>query len=261
MVNRDNWIGRRLAPLGRAVLNVFYPRVCRVCDTCLPESSSDSPYGEWLCQKCEGQLLPLEKPYCQRCGEPYAGATDRDFVCENCGDLDLVFDFAVAGYLAEGPLRELVHGFKYGKDEGLRACLGALLERALGDERLAGEDLTQWGLIPVPLHHARQREREFNQAEELCHVLSQRTAIPTWNALKRTRSTRQQASLTRKQRLDNLRGAFALRRGFGKDQLAGRRVLLVDDVLTTGSTTDACARVLKRQAGVEKVVVITVARS
>ena len=254
-------IGRGLEPLGRAVLNIFYPRVCRACDCCLPEPSGDRPYDEWLCQKCESLLLPLEKPYCQRCGEPYVGATDRDFVCENCGDLELVFDFAVAGYLTEGPLRELVHGFKYGKDEGLRACLGALLERALEDERLAGEDLRQWMLIPVPLHHAREREREFNQAEELCRILSQRTEIPTWNALKRVRSTGQQASLTRKQRLDNLRGAFALRRGFGKDRLAGSKVLLVDDVLTTGSTTDACARVLKRQAGVEKVVVITVARS
>jgi ComF family protein len=105
--------------------------------------------------------------------------------------------------------------------------------------------------------------RGFNQSWEICQRLSQMTGIPSAEVLRRTRHTGPQASLHRRQRLENLRGVFAMKRQLPwikQSQLKGRRILLVDDVLTTGATAHECARVLKRDAGVEKVVVITVAR-
>lgn len=243
-------------------LNLLYPRVCRSCDWHLAGVDPGNPLSEWFCTVCEDQLRPVREPYCARCGEAYDGALVGEFRCENCADRELAFDFAIAGYQAQGVVRNLIHQFKYSSDLSLRACLGDLLLRTLDEPRLRGEDLSQWLLIPVPLHSSRQREREFNQSEELCRCLSRRTGIPMARVLERRRSTGHQASLTRSERLANLRSAFSVPESFHKQggKLVGKRILLVDDVFTTGATTDACARVLRREAGVEKVVVITVAR-
>ena len=249
-------------PWGQALLDVLYPRTCRVCDKPLPERKAERPLGEWFCQTCEDSFTPLEPPYCKVCAEPYDGAIEGDFRCGNCADRKLAFEFAVAGYKAEGPVRELVHHFKYGKDVTLRGALGDLALRALQDPRLAEEDLSKWCLVPVPLHRVREMEREFNQSEELCQRLAKQTGMPVIHAMQRSRPTNKQSRLTRAQRLDNLKGAFTMRRAFQgeKSKLRGRCVFLVDDVFTTGATADACARVLRRQAGVQKVVVIAVAR-
>ena len=254
MTNPSRW-GYRFAPWVQALLNLLYPRTCRVCEA--PLTGRD-----WFCRSCEQAFPTLDPPFCHVCGEPYDGLMDRPFRCDNCVDRKLHFDFAVAGYRAEGEVRELIHRFKYGRDITLRAPLGKLLCRALDDPRLQAEDLSAWTLVPVPLHRTREREREFNQSHELCLQLARHTGIPVQNVMKRLRSTDRQARLTRTQRLENLRGAFAMRRGFiGKTSpLAGAKVLLVDDVFTTGATTDECARILRREAGVQKVVVIAVAR-
>lgn len=175
----------------------------------------------------------------------------------------MAFDFAIAGYKAAGPLREMIHRFKYSRDLSLRAVLANALSQALREPRLAGEDLTQWLLVPVPLFPLRLIYRGFNQSWELCRVLSQATGIPTGQVLRRTRRTAAQATLHRKQRLENMRGVFALRRPMPWRpalNLAGRSILLVDDVLTTGATAHECAKVLKQKAGAAKVVVITAGR-
>jgi len=169
----------------------------------------------------------------------------------------------VAGFKAVGPLRELVHSFKYSRDLSLRGVLAEALRHALDDPRLAAEDLANWLLVPVPLHFLRERRREFNQSWELCRMLSPLTGIPAAQVLRRTRMTRTQARLERKQRLENLHGVFALRHCFPwlpRPDVKGRRILLVDDVLTTGATAHECAKVLKQQGGAEKVVVITATR-
>jgi ComF family protein len=146
----------------------------------------------------------------------------------------------------------------------LRASLAVLLRRVLEEERLKHEDLTRWLLVPVPLHPERESDREFNQSWELCVRLAQFTGIPAAEVLERTQPTVKQANLNRRQRQENLRGAFRIRqpRWWHRhvQDLKGRKILLVDDVLTTGSTTSECARVLKNAGGAEKVVVITVAR-
>ena len=251
-----------VAPWWRALLDVVYPRTCRVCDHPLPERTLSRPLTEWFCQGCEDSLTKLETPYCKVCAEPYDGAIEGEFRCGNCADRKFSFDFAIAGYHADGAVRELVHKFKYGRDVSLRGALGDLLLGALQEPRLQAESLVDWHLVPVPLHKARQQEREFNQSLELACRLAEHTGIPVVDAMRRQRPTNKQSRLTRAQRLENLKGAFAMKKPFlGKDSsLRGKRVLLVDDVFTTGATTDACARVLRREGGVQKVVVIAVAR-
>jgi ComF family protein len=187
----------------------------------------------------------------------------RAFLCSNCDGRRVAFDFAVSGYKAHGTMRELIHQFKYGKDISLRAVLAAALEAGLNDPRLEQTDLSEWLLVPVPLHYIRQMKRGFNQSWELCRMLHETTGIPTASVLRRTRQTSTQARLHRKQRLENLRGVFALRRSLPwstQPVLKGKKILLVDDVLTTGATAHECAKVLKREAEAEKVVVITAAR-
>lgn len=244
---------------GSALLDLVYPRRCEICQ--VPLEAHRPGAGRWLCDACHDALPGVEAPFCSVCGEPGDGAITGEFRCGNCADLDLHFDFAVSGYRAEDAVRLLVHRFKYQKRLDLRGLLACLLAEALDDPRMATLQRAGAILVPVPLHHARERERQYNQAWELCRELSRATGIAANNAMRRVRPTIAQASLTRHQRIENLRGAFAMKRSVVKSgALSGRRVFLVDDVLTTGSTTSECARVLRRDAGVEKVVVITVAR-
>lgn len=172
----------------------------------------------------------------------------------NCGDRELAFDFATAAYRSRGVVRELIHLFKYNRQTHLRHVLARMLREGFRDARLEGA----WpdAIVPVPLHPARKREREFNQAEVLAQLVGRRLGIPVADCLRRRRFTLTQTHFHREERFENLSGAFAVKPGF---DVAGRRLALVDDVLTTGSTADSCAAAL-RDAGAAAVVVITVAR-
>lgn len=248
-------------PWCRAFLDALYPRSCRVCEAPLAAEREPASLREWLCETCIDELPQVEPPFCSVCGEPYDGAISGAFRCQNCADRKFAFEFAVAGYRADGPARELIHRFKYGRDLSLRGLLGRMLLRSLEDPRLAAEPLADWLLVPVPLFRTREGDREFNQSRELCHTLAGLTGMAVLDCLKRIRNTGSQASMNREQRLKNLRGAFSVRRWFGGAARAkGAAILLVDDVFTTGATTHECARTLKKEGGAEKIVVITVAR-
>lgn len=254
---------RVLRPVGEAALDLIYPRRCCGCQGPLAETAPRSGVPAWFCGPCAEELPWVEAPYCEMCGETYDGAFTQEFRCMNCRGRRLGFDFAVAACHADGAVRELVHKFKYERRLHLRGALAALLLRSLDDPRLAAEDLAAWLLVPVPLHAAREADREFNQSRELCRRLGRLTGIPVADVLVRTRETDTQVRLARKERLKNLRGAFSLRpeRPWRKiTPLQGRRILLVDDVFTTGATTSECARVLVQEGGAEKVAVITLAR-
>jgi competence protein ComFC len=251
--------------IGEGTLNLVYPRTCRACQAGLTAFEQPSGLTDWLCTPCLEELTAIEPPYCSVCGEAFAGAMERAFKCSNCDGRRMAFDFAISGFKAAGPLRELVHHFKYSGDLTLRGVLAEALIRTLSEPRLAPEDLSAWVLVPVPLHWLREMRRGFNQSWELCRELSARTGIPTAQIIRRKRLTSTQARLNRHERLENLRGVFALRRsfplsGWRRLDIRGKKVLLVDDVLTTGATAHECAKVLKREAGAEKVVVITAAR-
>lgn len=254
---------RVLTPALEAAIDLIYPRLCCVCKVPQEDAAPREGLRAWFCKVCAEEMPFIGPPYCNVCGEVYDGAFTHAFRCMNCEGRRLEFEFAVAACHAEGAIRELVHQFKYERRLQLRGPLATLLLRTLDEPRLAGENLADWLLVPVPLHRSRELDREFNQSWELCVRLSGLTGIPAVKALSRVRETDSQASLDRDERLKNLRGAFAvrsLRPWEGKITLQGSRILLVDDVFTTGATTSECARVLRREGGAEKVVVITAAR-
>ncbi len=196
----------------------------------------------------------LRPPLCERCGEPFAGQLEGTFVCTNCRGRVWSLTRARAAYRAEGEVMEAVHRFKYDREfHWLRHLREWLRE---GYDRFYREDGPWDGLVPVPLYPLKKRERGFNQAEQLARSLGKMTGVALWDGLRRVRQTEVQARLRRSERLRNQKGAFALKRGFDP---AGLRLLIVDDVFTTGATVDACASVLRR-AGAKEVCVLTVAR-
>ena len=232
-----------------AGLSFFYPEACQICQ------SRRATAGEgFVCAGCRQQVRFITPPLCQRCGSPFEGDITTTFECANCREMHLHFRSARSAVAQSGVVRETIHGYKYQHARWFEPFLADLLARAAVPE-LAKEE---WDLIvPVPLHPAKKREREFNQAERLAICLGKATLFPVkTNLLRRVESTRTQTRLTRPERMANVRNAFAMRR---QQKLHGERIVLVDDVFTTGATTSACARVL-RAAGAGDVCVWTVAR-
>ena len=210
-----------------------------------------------VCRGCLGGLRPLEAEFfCVSCRTPFLNAFPLDFEgrCALCRGGLRGFDAAYCFGAYQGSLRELIHLYKYGKVKTLARPLGDLLAAAMPlDERFDA-------LAPVPLHWLRQWQRGFNQSELLARDIARRTGIPVLRALRRVRSTSAQAGLSNTGRRQNVTGAFGCRRGARwARRIEAKRILLVDDVMTTGSTAAACALALKR-AGAARVALLTVAR-
>jgi ComF family protein len=197
----------------------------------------------------------LSQPFCKTCGEGFDGKIDAVFDCPNCSDQEFAFEFARPALVRSTGTMAMVHDLKYGRRLELARALAVLAERAFEDPRMEEVLEGKWPLVPVPLHRARRRWRHFNQAAELAAPLGEAMGLPVVEALKRTRPTVTQTRLSRAQRQKNLRGAFEIVRGFSPEE----GVVVVDDVFTTGSTVNECARIL-RKSGVQKVVVVTVMR-
>jgi len=232
-----------------AGLGFFYLPVCQLCHA--EAASADTGY---VGARCAQRVRLIQAPFCERCGLPYEGALTTQFECSNCREMELHFRSARAAVAAQGVALDVIHRYKYHRALWFEPFLADLLVRAAGPVLAAGD----WNLIvPVPLHPLKKREREFNQAERLAVRLGRATGLRTdARLLRRVRPTQTQTLLSRRERTKNVHHAFRLRRG---RQLDGERVVLVDDVLTTGATTSACARIL-RQAGAGDVCVWTVAR-
>jgi ComF family protein len=218
----------------QSAVSLLYPPLCTICGRSIRA-------GEYLCDQCETKAVRIVAPFCQKCSEPFDGAITGVFTCANCAHRTIYFDAAVAAYRGRGIVREVIHEFKYGRRIHLRHLVARWLRSALDDERLLGRCFDV--IIPVPLHPTRQRERGFNQATLLAELLSAQTSIRCKPLLERTRYTTTQTALDRSERMENLHNAFRLRKNA---DVRGLRVLLIDDVLTTGSTLNECARVLKR---------------
>ncbi len=230
-------------------LAFLYPEVCQLCGQ---ERASSAQ--SFLCAGCRASVRFITQPFCERCGLPFQGAITNVFECANCQKQDWSFSSARAAVVARDNMLEIIHRYKYQHALWFEPFLAQLLI----DRAAPAVSRSRWDwIVPVPLHPTKQREREFNQAERLARRLSQATGVPIkMRILRRISATRTQTLLTREERLDNVRRAFAVRRGV---RLAGQRIVLVDDVFTTGATTGACAKVL-RTAGAGEVCVWTVAR-
>lgn len=244
---------RRWQQLTARALDWIYPPVCALCEIPLT-------HGRSLCHHCSADLPRLEGAFCETCGEPFPGQIDTAFECPNCSKLDLAFDFARPALVRDPRVLELIHRLKYRREIHLARELGGLAAEALSDPRFSNALVQQWPLIPVPLFRRRLSHRHFNQSEEIARELSGISGLPMIPALRRIRATGTQTALSRKQRLANLKEAFELSRSgrlLSQDTPGG--AILVDDVLTTGSTLHACAKVLLA-AGIPEVAAITVMR-
>ena len=230
-------------------LGFFYPEICQLCQN----ERADAKNG-FVGAKCWQQIRFIRPPFCERCGLPFDGDLTTSFECSNCREMELHFSSARSAAVAKTAVLEIIHRYKYQRQLWFEPFLADLLLR----EALPVLRGQNWDfIVPVPLHPLKQREREFNQAARLAKHLSDATKIPlNEKILRRVKTTATQTRLTREQRAENMRRAFAVRKN---TKLTGERIVLVDDVFTTGATTNACAKML-RAAGAGDVCVWTVAR-
>jgi len=234
------------------LLNFLYPPRCAVCDAGLPIYTTRR-----VCAPCLGAVEPPRPPLCLICGAPLHAEVE-DERCDHCRAAPPAFDSARAitryrsGAEGASTVGALLRRHKYGLDQSLGRALAEYLDAAPAID-LEAYDV----VIPVPLHRSRLRWRGFNQAALLGAALARRLNCSLDVAtLERVRSTAPQTARDRAQRTRNVRDAFAVRR---PARVTGQRVLLVDDVMTTGATADECARVL-RAAGARRIDVLTLAR-
>jgi ComF family protein len=228
-----------------ALVAVLIAPQCAACRRALEEPSRGP-----VCRDCWTSVVPFVPPLCTRCGDPlqsWRAISLETEVCPRCRRRRSALSSCRAVGPYEGSLRALLHALKYDGRRSLAAPLARLMRQRC-ELVLASADL----VVPVPLHRRRQWTRGFNQAEELARALG----APLSLALRRTRASPSQTDLPAARRHANVRGAFSLRR---RARVSGLRVVLVDDVCTTGATLEACARVL-RDGGAADVRAITAAR-
>ncbi|MGM0584899.1 MAG: double zinc ribbon domain-containing protein [Pseudomonadota bacterium] len=232
--------------LGRLAVDVLYPPMCTHC-----RAETVEPHA--LCPDCWRETAFIAHPLCDRCGAPLSGAEDAPF-CDHCLGRPLAFDRARAALVYEGAGREMALAFKHGDRLDVARPAATWMIR-VGRPLIEGADL----IVPVPLHWRRLLSRRFNQAAELARRVARESGAP-WapTLLRRVRATGMQRGLTREERRENLSGAFAVAPR-GADRLRGARVLLVDDVYTTGATLSGCAEAL-RAAGAARVDALCLAR-
>jgi len=234
----------------RAFLDILFPPLCHVCKSFIPDAGVMH-----LCAACREKIVPVGSPLCTVCGIPFHTENGMDHVCGSCADAPKPFMSARAAVHFAGPAQELIHRLKYGKKVHLSRPLGLLATHHLASFIVeSGAEMA----VPVPLHPGRLRKRGFNQALLLAGFLASGLNLPlSRDNLRRIRRTEPQIHLPVGDRVKNVRGAFAVK---DPRRFADKRVLLVDDVYTTGSTVSECSRVLKH-AGAAEVYVATAARA
>lgn len=240
-----------LRRLASSAVGLVYPPTCVACG-----AATGQPHA--LCAACWSGLRLIERPYCERLGTPFAlDLGISSLISPGAIAEPPVFGRARAVAIYDGTARDLVHRLKYGDRLDLARTMARMMAAA-GSELLEEAEL----ILPVPLHGLRLWRRRFNQSALLAREIGRRSGKPCdLQALARVKATRPQVGLTRHQRAENLQGAFRVTDS-GRAGIAGRRLLLIDDVTTTGATGNAAARVLLRAgaAGVDLLTFATVTR-
>lgn len=229
----------------KGFFDLLFPAACPLCHNTL-QATTETPF----CQDCTSGMSAMPDGCCSRCALPFVSRNSSSHLCESCSRFQPSFLAVHAAGIYEGQLRKAVHRFKYENCHYLDRPLGIMLREALVDTD--PPDL----IVPVPLHRTKLRERTYNQSLLLAKEIGQRSAVPVSRTLlKRVRNTPQQQGLSALERAKNLRNAFIC-----QEKLSGERILLVDDVMTTGATATTCSRVLVA-AGASEVNVAVVARA
>jgi ComF family protein len=227
--------------------SLLFPEKCPFCQKITLRSQTDSPL---LCSECLEEIHWIRPPFCPQCGRPYPH-DGPSHLCSDCIQNKNAFDTARAVVYYQNGIAGALRRFKYHGETNLIRVLTELWQRLEADHT-PGEVI-----VPVPLHPRRLRERGFNQAVLLAKPLGRMLRIKVYpRVLKRVRNTLPQVDLKPEERRKNVRGAFAVRE---KSLVYGRKIILIDDVYTTGATVQECTKILKR-SGAKEVHVLTLAR-
>lgn len=234
----------------RSVLDLVYPRACAGCGAPLRDEAG----LRHICWDCRAGFPLITDGYCSRCGDPIEGVAGTSFECSACTRRTPHFSRARSAARYRGPLRVALHAFKYECFVGLGDDLVSLLH---GCVRAHYAQVPFDGVLAVPLHPTKERERTYNQSAVLARGLARQMGVQDLSRqVARRRATPTQTALNAAARRRNVRDAFGVR---APSWIEGRRLLVVDDVMTTGATVDELGRAL-RQAGAAEVYVATVAR-
>lgn len=239
---------------GRSLIDTFldllYPPLCRHCKIKLERHD-----GRNFCQQCWNSIQLIAEPTCPICGYPLENYPAKVQKCYQCPPDKVHYDRAASVTRYDEVMREAIHWFKYRYKKGLKESLSDFMLQGLEDYyRPEHFD----AVVPVPLHRRRQKQREFNQAHLLSAPVAEKLQVPLEHAaLARIRYTRPQSQLKALHKAANIAGAFKVRR---EEAVRDKCLLLIDDLYTTGSTVNECARVLK-ESGAKRVCVLTLARA
>lgn len=237
----------QLASVISPILDLLYPRHCAACGV-----SIESEHGQ-ICWDCRCTYDVIAEPFCVVCGDPPGGMVEHRYTCSLCLRQRPHFDMARSAVRYRGSVRAALHSFKYQYVTCLTEDFVPMLKACVETHHC--NQLFD-ALTFVPLYGRKERERTFNQSRLLAKGLASALGLPSVNSLQRVRMTLSQTNLTAVQRRDNVKKAFRVR---NQTWVEGRSLLLVDDVMTTGSTVSECSHVLKK-AGAAEVHVVTVAR-
>ncbi|MEW5802620.1 MAG: ComF family protein [bacterium] len=244
-----------LTPVRDFCLEMLFPAHCSICRVQLGWRTLRP-----VCASCWGDVRLIAKPICSRCGSPFAGnvnqAVSGTKTCDLCRENPPAFSQARSIFSYEGTIRHLIHSFKY---QG-KVRIGEFLGRSMvahweQDPDLPGVEC----IVPVPIGVKKLRHREFNQSFILARAIGKFLKVPVYPfALRRIREVAPQMKLSRQERWQNIHDAFGMREGH---RTPGKKILLVDDVFTTGATATECSRILMQCGAAEEVRVLTLARS
>lgn len=230
------------------ILELIYPErgICFICDT------YDEGVGEdHICSDCKDKLIFVGDNICRICGKPL-GADSLGQRCKHCIKHPHYFSRAIAPLIYDGEIKQTIYTFKYGNKPYIYKALGPIMVQAIIKDNIDNIDM----IIPVPLHKSKLMKRGFNQSELLARYISKELDIPMYpKGLIRRRKTAVQNKLHRIERIDNVKDAFIAKK---PNLFIDKKVLLIDDIYTTGSTCDECSRIIL-EAGARDVVVLTLA--